>query len=149
MDLSIVELVWQARKIACALTDQRLVIQELHGMLDIIDVDQKSGLGRSLLEVFPELFGNQQDLNNILRGKLNSLTLEYVNRETPQGKTRYLSMEDFPYRDEHGEIQGVLHLVQDITSKGDLEQQVTQNRNQLRLLQAQIEQQNLELMAAI
>jgi signal transduction histidine kinase len=99
------------------------------------------------MDIFPELLGNQQDLEEILAGKLSNLQLVYVNRET-QGKTIYLTMDDLPYQDEEGRILGIVHVVQDETSRGELEQQVTQDRNELRLLKQKIEKQNRDLKTA-
>jgi hypothetical protein len=133
MENSLNQLIFQSRKIAFALTDRNLVIKELHGQPEIIEAVMKSCLGCSLIEIFPELLGNQQDLVDILAGNLSSLELVYINRET-QGKTVYLTMDDLPYKDETGRILGIVHVVQDETSTGELEQQITQSRNELRLL---------------
>jgi signal transduction histidine kinase len=43
---------------------------------------------------------------------------------------------------------GLLHLEQDVTETGNLEQQLNQRRNELRLLQEQLTRQNLQLEAA-
>jgi signal transduction histidine kinase len=63
-------------------------------------------------------------------------------------QTVYLTMVDLPYRDAGGEIVGVVHVVEDVTEGGALRQQLTQHRNELRLLQQQLVRQNLELEAA-
>jgi signal transduction histidine kinase len=147
METSLNQLISQSRKIAFALTDRELVIKELHGQPEIIDTVFKGCQGCSLLEIFPELLGNQQDLEDILAGKLSNLQLVYINREI-QGKTIYLTMDDLPYRDRTGKILGIAHVVQDETNKGELEQQITQNRNELRLLKEKVENQNLDLIAA-
>lgn len=148
MDPSIVQSIWQASKIAFVLTDQDLVIQELYGSPQILDIEERNCQGCSLLQVFPELLGSQGELEEILAGKLSSLKLEYLNRETDQGQTRYLTLESLPYRDEAGEISGIVHLVQDVTKRGELEQQLTQHRNQLQLLKEQLEHKNRDLVAA-
>lgn len=148
MDDTLIRTIWQECNIAVMITDGNLIVQELHGLLAIIDTDEAGGRGRSLLDLFPELLGNRQDLDEILAGNLPNLKLEYVNRETVQGGIRYLSMQDLPYQNAAGKIIGIVHLVQDITSKGELEQQITQNRNQMRLLKEQIEHQNLDLAAS-
>jgi signal transduction histidine kinase len=142
------QLIWQASKIALLLTDRNLMIQEMHGLTEIINHEKHSCLGSSLLEVFPELLGNQQELEDILTGKLSSLKLEYINRETAPGRLRYLTLENLPYRDESNRIVGIAHLVQDVTDQGEVDQQLTQNRNELQLLKEQVEQQNRELVAA-
>lgn len=147
MDLSVIQTIWQVSKIAYALTDKNLLITELQGQQDVIDAEMKNCQGSALMEVFPELLGNQKDLEDILAGKLDSLKLQYVNRER-MGKTVYLTMEDLPYHNQQGEIIGIIHVVQDVTSAGELEQQLTQNRNDLQLLQGQVQRQNLDLLAA-
>jgi len=147
MENSLNQLILQSRSIAFALTDRELVIKELHGQPEVIDAVMKNCQGCSLTDVFPELLGNQQDLEEILAGKLSNLQLVFVNREI-QGKTIYLTMDDLPYNDETGRILGIVHVVQDETSRGELEQQITQNRNELRLLKEKIENQNLALTEA-
>ncbi len=147
MNNQLYELIWKARKIAFFITDTRLIIRELHGAAEMIDANYQSFQGRSLIELFPELVGAEQDLQAILDGKLESIKFDYVNREL-RGVTHYLSIEDFAYRDDKGKITGILHMLQDISTKGELEQQVTQTRNQLQLLKQKIENQNLELSAA-
>jgi len=57
-------------------------------------------------------------------------------------------MVDLPYRDPTGQITGLVHLVQDATEAGVLQQRLTQHRNELRLLDEQLSHQNLELAAA-
>jgi signal transduction histidine kinase len=47
-----------------------------------------------------------------------------------------------------GEIQGIIHLVEDVTDTGLVHQQLAQRRNELKLLQDQLTQKNLELAAA-
>jgi signal transduction histidine kinase len=147
MDNSLSHLVLQSRNIAVALTDRQMVIKELFGHQEIIDTVMLNGQGRSLIEVFPELLGNQQELEDILAGKTSNLQMPYINRDI-YGKTLYLLMEDLPYRDEGGNITGIIHVVQDETTKGELEQQIMQNRNDMGLLKEKVENQNMDLMTA-
>jgi signal transduction histidine kinase len=57
-------------------------------------------------------------------------------------------MVELPYWDEQGQIAGLVHLVQDSTEAGCLQQQLSQHRNELRLAQEQLARQNLDLAAA-
>ncbi len=148
MDESLIQQIWRACRIAFALAGPDLVVRSLHGLTEIFGAPGQACLGCSLYDLFPELVGREEDLQAILGGRLDSLKLAYINRETPEGETRYLTMEDLPYRDGEGRITGILHLVQDITSQGALEQQVTQNRNLRQLVQEWFERQNQELVAA-
>ncbi len=147
MEHSLNQLILQSRKIGFAITDRDLIIRELHGQPEIIESVMKNCQGCLLTDIFPELLGNHQDLQDILAGKLANLQLVYINRETEE-KTIYLTLDELPYKDETGKIVGIVHVVQDETNKGELEQQITQNRNELRLLKNQVEKQNLELVAA-
>ncbi len=136
------------RKIAYAITDKELVIRQLGGYQAILTRESEGSLGRSLFELVPELVGSEEVIGDILNGELPRFQLEWVNRESLEGQTQYLTLVELPHTDQDGKITGLLHLVQDITETGLLEQQVAQRRNELRLLQDQLARQNLELAAA-
>jgi hypothetical protein len=74
-------------------------------------------------------------LADVLSGDLPRFELAWINREMADGRTSYLTMVELPYRDEKGQIAGLLHLVQDSTEAGILQQQLSQHRNELRLAQ--------------
>lgn len=148
MDDSVIQMIWQRRDIAYAVTDLELIVKEVNGPQGLICGEESKCVGRSLYEICPELVGFEEILEGVLKGKKDSIKLDFVNREGAAGETRYLAMEEMPRRDSSGRITGIVHLVQDITVRGELQQQITQSRNQLMLLQEQIERQNLELTAA-
>ncbi len=148
MESGIAQRVFQERKIGYAITDAELKIIQVEGNRAMLSPDLQSWLGNSLLEVVPELLGSEEVLKSILAGDLPRFQLEWVNREAPDGHTLYLTMVELPYADGDGEITGILHLVQDATETGLLEQQVTQRRNELRLLRDELARHNLELAAA-
>lgn len=142
------ELILNDRKIASALTDRNLNIREISGAIALFGQNGGPYLGRSLLEIVPELIGSEDALTDILDGRLSRLELAWVNRETKIGQTIYLVITILPYRDRSGAITGLLHLAQDMTELGNLEQQVMQSRNELLLLKTKLTQQNLALSAA-
>jgi signal transduction histidine kinase len=148
MDPSIAQLIFRDREIAYAITDAALDVVEVSGAVGVLGEEGRNWLGRSLLDLAPELAGSEEALADILAGDLPRLQLSWINRETAGGQTMYLTMVALPYRDRKGQITGLVHLVQDATETGRLEHQLTQQRNELRLLQDQLTQQNLELAAA-
>ncbi len=148
MDPTVAQLILQDRKIAYAITDRNLNVVEVSGAAEVFRNGHVSSLGHSLLELVPELVGNEDVLADILDGRLPRFQLSWVNRERPDGETIYLTMVDLPYRDRSGQITGLIHVMDDVSEMGVLEQQLTQRRNELRLLRDKLAQQNLELAAA-
>jgi signal transduction histidine kinase len=148
MDFQVAQLIVQDCKLAYALTDRDLRVTAVQGMEAILYEAEEAWLGRSLLEVVPELIASEPALAEILAGNLPRLELPLVNRETPAGQPLYVTMLDLPVRGQKGEVVGLLHVVEDNTESGLLKQRLSQNRNELRLLQAQVARQNLELTAA-
>jgi signal transduction histidine kinase len=148
MGLSVAQLILQDRKIAYFITDREFMVVEISGPVSICGSGYDTCLGRSLLEMMPELVGSETVLADILSGKLPRFQLAWVNRETTEGETIYLTMVDLPYRDPTGRITGLVHLVQDATEAGVFQQRLAQHRNELRLLDERLSQQNLELAAA-
>ena len=148
MSLTLTQRILLDRQVAYAITDRQLRVKEVGGALAVLREDSAGWLGRSLLELAPELVGSEPALADVLSGELPRLELAWINRETAEGRTLYLTMVDLPYRDAKGQIAGLLHLVQDSTEAGILEQQLNQHRNELRLAQNQLARQNLDLAAA-
>jgi signal transduction histidine kinase len=148
MDLALAQRILLDRKIAYAITDQQLQVMEVGGVTENLDGGALGWPGRPLVDLVPELVGNEAALADILAGALPRLELSCVNRETSDGPTRYLTMVSLPHRDEQGQIVGLLYLVEDCTEAGVLRQHVSQGRNELRLAQAQLAHQNRELAEA-
>jgi signal transduction histidine kinase len=148
MDLSLIQRILLDRKIAYAITDRHLQVTEVGGAVEILARGSVGVAGRLLVDLVPELVGSEFALADILAGELPRLELAWINRETSDGRTLYLTMVDLPHRDEQGRIVGLLHLVQDGTEAGLLKQHLSQSRNELRLVQQQLAHRNLELATA-
>jgi len=148
MDAAIAQLILQNRTIAYAITDHDLNVVEVGGVVAVFHGGDKTILGRSLLDLVPELVSSEAVLADILTGELPRFELAWVNRETAEGQTLYLTLVTLPHRDRTGQITGLIHLMQDVTEMGTIDQQLAQSRNELRLLQDRLARQNLELAAA-
>lgn len=145
--MSLFQSILEDRKIAFALTDRSLNVVAVKGAANIFSTDRQTWVGRSLLELAPELIGSEDVLAGILAGELPRFQLGWINRDTPDGQTIYLTLVHLPRRTRSGQITGLVHLAEDVTEMGALEQQLTQQRNELRLLQAQLARHNVELGA--
>lgn len=145
--MNLFQSILEDRKIAFALTDRSLNVVAVKGAANIFSPNRHAWVGRSLLELAPELIGSEDVLASILAGELTRFQLGWVNRDTPDGQTIYLTLVHLPRRTRTGQITGLVHLAEDVTEMGALEQQLTQQRNELRLLQAQLAHQNAKLGA--
>jgi signal transduction histidine kinase len=144
----VVESLLHDRKIAYALTDRQLRVVVLGGAAEILVGEDARPAHGSLFDMVPELVGCEVVLGDILSGRLPRFELAWVNREMADGREGYLTMVDLPYRDHGGQIAGLIHLVEDVTEMGILQQQLAQHRNELRLLEQQLTLTNQELTAA-
>ncbi len=148
IDSQIIQAVLQNREIAYLVTDSTLRVVDMGGALGILNPAERSGLGQSLLDVVPELIGSEAVLQDVLDGTLPQYELEWINRETDEGYTHYVNLVDLPHYAPEGDIKGLIHLVQAFDEMGASKQLLAQQRNDLRLLQDRLKQQNLELEAA-
>lgn len=101
--------------------------------------------GDMLLELLPELLGNETLLEEILTGTRARLRLPNINRDDHENGVRYYDLLTLPHIDQQGQIDGLLQLITDVTERGIIEQTYVQQRNELRLLKERITQQNIEL----
>jgi signal transduction histidine kinase len=135
------------RRIAYAITDRDLNVVEVsssgNGLQNLI----VWWLGRRLTDVVPELVGAEEALADILMGELPRFQIPWVNRDESDLGPAYLTMIDIPNRDVTGRITGLVHIIQDVTEMGLLEQRVTQQRNDLRLLEEELRGKNMRLEA--
>ncbi len=148
METTISDQIHLDRRIAYAIADCRLRVVGAAGAIEILGVDRDRIMGRPLTEVVPELVGLEGALADILDSKLPRFQLSWINRETEAGETIYLTMVSLPYRDTAGGTIGLVHVVEDVTEIGRINQQLTQQRNDLRLLREQLDRQNQALRAA-
>ena len=146
---TLIEVILKDRKLAYAITDRELKVIELGGQVELLYADHSTWLGCSLLELVPELVGSERSLNDILAGILPRLELAWLNRPTASGEVSYLTLVELPYRNQAGQITGLIHLVNDVSEAGWLKQRLAQQRNELLLLSETLARQNVELEAAI
>ena len=130
-------------RVACATVDRTLRLRRVIGTAGLIDM---ADIDPSLYDVAPELVSCEDEVAAVLAGTLPRFELPWVNRER-DGRPTYVNLVLLPYRDEAHTIAGLLYLIQDVTPVGRLQQEITQQRNELRLLRDRLEDQNLLLTA--
>lgn len=138
------ELILTRHGIAFARVDNELRVREASSSLAVfLEGEPRSPIGASLPDLFVEFLGMEDLLKAILRGEAQELHLAPIARELPAGTTRYLSFEVSRLEDSAA-MPGLL-LIEDITPYGELEQHLIQDRNEMRLLRAELERTNAEL----
>ena len=149
MHSNIVQAILEDRGIAYVVTDRDLNVVEVSNTLETVYFTEHNNyLGLPLLDLVPEFIGNEDILSDILEGNIPRFQLSWINRETAPGRVNYLTLIALPYQAGNGWIQGLLHLIEDVTEIGELTQKLTQQRNELELLQNRLSDQNDELAAA-
>ncbi|MEF3273632.1 MAG: response regulator [Chloroflexus sp.] len=143
MSMTIEQRVLIETRSAYLTVDRDLRIQEAGGLLTL--VGGPPPLGTSLIELLPELFGNESALDEILNGNRDRLNLPLINRQLPDGTVLYLDLLTVPLTDDHGQITGLLQIITDTTNRSIAEQLLAQRRNELQLLKDRIQRQNVEL----
>jgi signal transduction histidine kinase len=136
------------RGIAYAVTDCELRVLEVYGAPGMFAGGVAAWVGRSLLDLVPELVGSESALREVLAGELPRFQLPWVNRDRPDGGTSYYTLVSLPRYDANGAVDGLVHVTHDVTEMGSLEQQLMQQRNALRLMERALREQNAQLAAA-
>ncbi len=135
------------RKITYCITDRDLRVIQMSDAARLLPAADDV-VGHSLLEIMPELVGSEMVLADVLAGKLPRFELAGVNRTAEDQRTIYLMLVSLPYNNSNGQVSGLIHLVQDMTDFAAIEQRVTQQRNELRLLRDELNRRNQQLAAA-
>jgi class 3 adenylate cyclase len=133
----------ERHNIAYLLVDARMSITYASIRIDgWLNVDPDKLEGSSALEYFPELAANEEMLQNLDKHHGQGFLLRRVERSTADGQSRYydLYVEATPPPGE-----GYLLLLSDVTEPALLMQKFATQRNELRLLSANLEKANQKI----
>lgn len=97
----------------------------------------------SLVDLLPELVGQEEALERVRRGDLPFLRLENINRPEPAGFTRYLTLTVITLQPNSTTTLAV--FVTDVTEQGQYVQQLMQSRNELQLARHKLAKLNDQL----
>jgi signal transduction histidine kinase len=134
--------------LAFAVTDHDLSVVDWGGDAHLFPLPLQDGTDLSLFDLAPELIGVESELAAVLAGESPEVQLLNINRGAAGEAVVYVNLVNLAYRNHQGEITGLLHLVEDVTKIGHLEQELVQQRNELSLLNERIAARNMELAAA-
>ncbi len=144
MDRSVAQLTMRDLNIGYLIADRKMNVLGVGGTPNVFYQDREISPGSSLLEVLPEMVGSEAVLAEILSGDLPRFQLEQVNRSAPDGGTRYITLTLLPYQGIQPDAE-LLVLASDATEQGRYAQALTQQRNELDLLQRRLAEANEQL----
>lgn len=145
MSVTVARWLFQERRLAYAITNAALQIEQIGGVVGLFDFAGQAGVGVSIYDLVPELIGSEQAMADLLTGTLPRFELTWLNRGDRDGRTIYLNLLSLPHYDAGHQITGVLYIMEDSTLAGVLSQRLVQQRNELRLLRDQLLHQNQDL----
>ncbi len=142
----VVEVLYPAGRVSYALLSQDLkLVQASDDFADVLIDPPEKMEDQPITDLLWEFVGADNALLEVLSGKLPFLRLEDVNRLCANGSTSYLKFLVVPLSLENPS-QGLLLIVEDTTRASRQDQQLVQDRNELRLAQAQLARANQELL---
>ena len=122
-----------------------LIVQEISEQFREFQGDPAlEPVGRHISELIWELVGSEEILNDVVHGRQALFSLENINREREDRSIGYLSIKAIPLA-EGVPGAGLLLILQDTTYTSTLEQELVQDRNELRLIRSQLSRANEEL----
>ena len=95
--------------------------------------------GKSVSEIFPDDADRyyEDDLEVIKSGKPKLGIIERL--QTPSGERRWVRTDKVPYRNEQGDIAGIIAFVEDITDRKQAEDEIKASHEKLRNLSAHLQ----------
>lgn len=138
--------VLEDRRVAFYITDRALRVIEVSDAARLLS-DHEEALGRSLLEVSPELLGQDQALADILAGKRARLELTVPCAGAGQRAGR-LTVVTLPHRDSAGAIAGLIHILHDVTELTPDAYGADRGGDEVNLLRAELARRDQQLAAA-
>lgn len=110
----------------------------------VVSEPTRNIFGRPIDELLWEFVGAEKSLHAILNHTMPFLAFERVNRTMADGSLIYLDMNVTPITSPELE-SGLLLIVEDVTDQAQMEQHLTQHRNELLLVKDQLSEANQNL----
>jgi class 3 adenylate cyclase len=121
--------------------DLRIVVSSA-GAGNWIDCESLDIVGQSLLEIFPEFVGSEHLLRQLRGDPDTRFSLPQVYRSSPGGSERYLDLQVERSSKSDGEL---VVIITDVTEHTQQTQQIQQQRNELKLLSAELHSNNQKM----
>lgn len=132
------EQVLKEKKIAFAIFDQDLILskssQNFNKVIQVDYVKQRT----AIWELFPELIGNEESVDDILTSKQKRFQIEKINKYSASGKLHYYNLTLLPLAEKALPAPKLLCVIDDTTLETGLEQEIRQQKYEIELLKASL-----------
>lgn len=145
---TLLQILFCEQKIGYIITGPDLAVMFYGGDASIFSSFQDISSQLSLLDLIPELIGSEEVLDDILKGILPRFQLENLNRTLSNNETNYLNVTLLPYfpttpsKEPHPLL---LAILADTSAWTRIQQTLTQQHNDLRLLKQKLDDTNQRL----
>ncbi|NCP86344.1 MAG: hypothetical protein CO094_00360 [Anaerolineae bacterium CG_4_9_14_3_um_filter_57_17] len=138
--LSLYQEIFKQKKLDYALCNSnRRVVEYSPGLLRYAQHISGPLRGQPIENLFDLLTGMEADLDGVIRKEIPTIAIEKIHHRLNANESLYFSVHISPYQN------GALMLISDVTEEALLEQRITQQRNQLDIISAQLAQSRAEL----
>ncbi len=122
------------------------ILQASDNFIEMLSEPETPIDGLPISDLILEFVGSEDRLQRVLLGELPDYRLPRVNKRQPDGSIRYVDLRVIRL-DGGGTGGGLLLIAVDSTQEGELERQLVQDRNELRLMRRNLAQANEELQS--
>jgi len=131
------EKILKEKKVAYAIFDQDFFLKKFSANFSQIILAEVHN-DSSLWEIFPELFGSENEVQAILSKNRNRYQLEKINKYVAADQIRYYDLSILPLVDREVHRASLLCIVADTTDETSLQQEIRQQRFEIELLKASL-----------
>lgn len=145
MASSLLQLLFNEQKMGYVIANQQLMVIDYQGESSIFPEGNELPSPLSLLDFIPELNGCEDIIQDILDEILPNFQLENLNRPLPNDEIRYLNLTLLRFLPPESESPQVLVILVDTSAWAQIQQTLTQQRNELSLLKQSLADTNQRL----
>ncbi len=133
--VNFIEHILKENKIAFAIFDQDFILTKSSRNFPKIIRHEQIIPTSSIWDIFPELFGSEDQVSAVSQNKQKRYRLEKINKYTESGKLCYYDLTLLPVKNRNANL---LCIVADTTLETSLEQALRQQKFEIELLQASL-----------
>jgi transcriptional regulator with PAS, ATPase and Fis domain len=123
------------RKIAYAVFDQDFILTKNSRNFPNIIHNHAIEPNSSIWDIFPELFGSENQVNAVFQKKQKKYQIEKINKYSEGGALHYYDLTLLPWQ---GITNNLLCIIADTTAETSLEQEIRQKKFEIEMLQASL-----------
>lgn len=139
--ISIIDNLLKHQNIAYAIFNPELALIEKSKNLSKVISASNLSINSSIYDIFPEFFGSEDLIEEIIKGTGENLGIQKVNKVDSKGNLFYVDYKLLPTFEEN---KPLLLLVSNSTEKSTLEQNIQQKNNEIKILKESLANLNRE-----